>query len=133
MENDANGDAATATEDTVRTADGRFTFSKIHRYLQDKSYPDGYTKADKTALRKRASFFSFKGSDLYYVGGSSHKENVKQPRLVVEDPAKRKRVIASLHDSNHLGINRTLDMVNAKYYWPGLTKAVKDYVSYSSQ
>ena len=71
MENDANGDAATAIEDTVRTADGRFTFSEIHRYLQDKSYPDGYTKADKTALRKM-NFFSFKGSDLFYTLAVHH-------------------------------------------------------------
>ena len=50
-------------------------------------------------------------------------------RLVVEDGAKRERIISSIHDTSHLGVNRTLDMVTAKYYWPGLTRDVKQYVS----
>ena len=35
---------------------------------------------------------------------------------------------ARVHDSGHLGINRSLDMVASKYYWPGLSKDVKLYV-----
>lgn len=53
----------------------------------------------------------------------------KKERLVIEDAARRQRAISSIHDSAHLGINRTLDMVTAKYYWPGLTRDVKQYVS----
>ena len=34
-----------------------------------------------------------------------------------------------MHDSSDLGVNRTLDMITAKYYWPGLTHDVKEYVS----
>ncbi len=34
-----------------------------------------------------------------------------------------------VHNASHLGINRTLDMVSARYYWPGLTTDVKNYVS----
>ena len=37
------------------------------------SYPDSYTKTDKLALRKRSKFFSCKGADLFYVGGSGSK------------------------------------------------------------
>ena len=50
-------------------------------------------------------------------------------RLVVEDPEKRKRLVSSVHDSSHFGVNRTLDMICSKYYWPGLTSDVKCYVS----
>ena len=50
-------------------------------------------------------------------------------RLAVEDLRQRKRIIANVHDSSHLGVNRTLDMITAKYYWPGLTQDVKEYVS----
>ena len=48
--------------------------------------------------------------------------------MVIECEVKRKRIISSIHASSHLGVNRTLDMVN-KYYWPGLTDDVKQYVS----
>ena len=47
----------------------------------------------------------------------------------MEDLHQRKRIIANVHDSSHLGVNRTLDMITAKYYWPGLTQDVKEYVS----
>ena len=50
-------------------------------------------------------------------------------RLVVEDQEKKKRIVASIHDSNHLGINRTLDLVVSKYYWPGQSTDVIKYVS----
>ena len=48
---------------------------------------------------------------------------------MVEDQEKRKRIVATIHDSSHLGINRTLDLVASKYYWPGLSKDVMKYVS----
>ena len=52
-----------------------------------------------------------------------------EERLVVEDPDRRKRIVLSIHDTSHMGLNRTTDMVSAKYYWPGLTSDVKAYVS----
>ena len=33
--------------------EGRFSYAEIHNYLNNQSYPSGYTKADKLALRKR--------------------------------------------------------------------------------
>ena len=32
-------------------------------------------------------------------------------KLVVEDSAQRKRVVVSVHDSSHFGVNQTYDMV----------------------
>ena len=48
---------------------------------------------------------------------------------MVEDVNKRNRVMENIHNSSHFGINRTLDLVSSKYYWPGLTNDVKQYVS----
>lgn len=56
-------------------------------------------------------------------------EKHKTPRLVVEDRDKRERIVATIHDQSHVGVNRTLDMISSKYYWPGLTTDVKEYVS----
>ena len=50
-------------------------------------------------------------------------------RLVVEDKEQRERIVSSIHDPCHLGVNRTVDMIAPKYYWPGLTTDVKQYVS----
>ena len=47
----------------------------------------------------------------------------------MEDITQRKRIISSVHDSNHLGVNRTHDMVASKYYWPGLSNDIRAYVS----
>ena len=52
-----------------------------------------------------------------------------QERLVVEDPDQRKRIVSSIDDTAHMGLNRTTDMVSGKYYWPGFAADVKSYVS----
>ncbi len=42
----------------------------------------------------------------------------------------RNRILESVHNASHPGINRTtVDMVSSQYYWPGLTNDVKIYVS----
>ena len=134
--------------------EARFTFSQIHQYLQYGTYPSDFQKSDKQALRKRSKFFKSADGNLYYVGGCKlavaicllpqhllsvlyfilHAARPKigalvRERLVVEDPDRRKRIVASIHDTSHMGLNRTTDMVSGKYYWPGLTSDVKAYVS----
>ena len=52
-----------------------------------------------------------------------------EKRLVVEDKEQRERIIGAIHDPSHMGVNRTLDMITAKYYLPGQTNEVKEYVS----
>ena len=60
---------------------------------------------------------------------STGKAAESAPRLVVENREQRKRIIASIHNASHLGLNRTNDMVASKYYWPGLFVDVRTYVS----
>ena len=55
----------------VSSGEGRFSYSVIHAYLRGGSYPAGFTKADKLALRKRDKFFIAKDCELYYVGGAT--------------------------------------------------------------
>lgn len=54
------------------------------------------------------------------------------PRLVVEDFEKRRRIIATSHDLGHFGVHRTNDIISKKYYWPGLFNDVRNYVSFAS-
>ena len=48
---------------------------------------------------------------------------------MVEDVNKRNRVMESIHNSSHLGINRTLDLVFSNVTGQELTNDVKQYVS----
>ena len=50
-------------------------------------------------------------------------------RMVVNSVASQKRIISSVHDQHHLGINRTVEMICNKYYWPNMTNNIKSYVS----
>ena len=51
--------------------------------------------------------------------------------MIIEDPDQWRRIISSIHDTSHMGLNRTTDMIAGKYSWPGLTNDVKAYVSYN--
>ena len=48
----------------VDRQDGRFSFGEIHEYVVRGVYPEGFTKENKQALRKRSKFFPFY-SDVY--------------------------------------------------------------------
>ena len=47
----------------------------------------------------------------------------------MEDPVQQKRIISTVYDANHFGIDKNNDMVASKYYWPGLSAEVRSYVS----
>ena len=47
---------------------------------------------------------------------NASKRDTAVERLVVEDIAQRKRIISSIHDTSHLGVKWTQDMVAGKYY-----------------
>jgi len=50
-------------------------------------------------------------------------------RLNVEDIGQRKQIISSIHDTSHLGVNRTNDMMACIYYWPGLSNEICAYIT----
>ena len=41
---------------------GRFEYTHLYKYLRDGTYPEGFTKAEKSGLRKRAKFLLRKGA-----------------------------------------------------------------------
>ena len=58
------------------TKDGRFSYREIFAYLTESKYPSGFSKADKSALRKRAKIFEARGCDVYYVGQGKNADTV---------------------------------------------------------
>ena len=134
-------------------SEGRFTFEVIHALISRNEYPSSFSKEDKRSLRRRVKCFDTVDGELYYVGSTRKRPRYytysyryifvstycymqyyifkkgDEKRLVVEDKEQRKRIIGAIHDPSHMGVNRTLDMITAKYYWPGQTNEVKEYVS----
>ena len=89
---------------------GRSLFSAIYNYFLSQQYPEGASKLEKNALRRQAKYFRVRNDHMYYVGGTKAPSPVA-PRLVVEDLEQRKRIVANIHNTSHLGLNRTNDMV----------------------
>ena len=62
---------------------------------------------------------------LHYIGGK-----IKQrPRLVVQSEGEQLRLIKTIHDTAHLGRDKTLSQLNERYYWPEMYNQVCSYVS----
>ena len=91
-------------------AKAKYTFSEVYDYIVHKTYPSHADKLYKHGLRMRSKFFTADGGRSYYIGGKGS----EKPRLVVERAEERK-IIASIHDSTHLG-RGTLSEVTARYY-----------------
>lgn len=102
-----------------------YSYSDIANYLSSGIYPAGANKATKSGLRKRSKFFTMEGGHLHYIGGKVK----KKPRLVVQSVVEQQRLIRAIHDTAHLGRDKTLSQLNERYYWSDMYKQVCAYVS----
>ena len=119
----ATMEVANTTSDSV---DERYSFCEIANYLLYGTYPAGANaEAAKSGLRKRSKFFSMEGGHLHYVGGKIK----KNPRLVVQSVDEQQRLVKTIHDTAHLGRDKTLSQLTEHYYWPDMYRQVCAYVS----
>ena len=109
-------------------SDGKYTFSELYDYLSRREYPPDASKQYKLGIRKRSKYFITDEGRLYYIGGQ--KKSTTTPRLVVETVEERDRIVKSVHDQAHLGRDKTLSAVSAKYYWPNMYNEICEYVSF---
>lgn len=92
----------------------------------EKKFAEKILKAQKqdkyVEILKKRNYFSIENEFLCYKG-----------LLYVPDSDNlRLDVLKSVHDSSsfeHFGYHKTFELVNRYYWWPGLGKFVKDYVS----
>lgn len=81
----------------------------------------------------KARVWSDKGyvmSDGILYRCSADDEDVEQPCLVVPQH-ERANVLADLHDAptaGHFGVERTLERLRTRYYWPGMRAYVANYI-----
>ena len=103
-------------------------------YIARGSYPQDTTKQEKCAIRKRAKQYRVQDGQLYRVICADSK-NGDALSLYTKDAKTRKQIINGCHiglAGNHEGRDRTLAKIAQKYFWPGLSKDLRSWVSYLS-
>lgn len=103
---------------------------KIAEWLQTLRKPEGMSKSDYRAFKKRAVKYMVQDKVLFRRAG----QNVPC-RTVVDDEKKRKEILHSLHEeSGHRGREATYRKVADRYWWKGMfedtTNWVKSYDEY---
>ena len=89
------------------------------QHIKD-SFPDSSAKCPETIC----SYFSFR-DELSVCNGIILKGH---NRIVIQESI-RPQAINILHNKAHLGLNKTLEWVHTCMYWPGITDAIKDFIS----
>ena len=105
---------------------------KISKWLEEKIVSKGksdsiwqelYDKAaEKGALEGRiTALVTYKDGMLFRKGKV----------LISSDPSLRILIMESEHNSRvagHMGMDKTMELVNPNFYWPEMAKDIKDYV-----
>ena len=96
------------------------------QYAVHRSYPPGLKKETKRAVRKRAANLVVDRGEVFL------KRKGRQVKVVtaVED---QRRILESCHSdptSGHFGKTKTWRRVAERFYWRGMSKQVKQLVSF---
>ena len=105
-------------------------YTNLFRYLKNKVYPGGFTKQDKTILRKFAKKFEYdsKLESLFYV--AKEKDGTALRRLVIaEEDKARFEECHSAPFSGHAGRDNTLRKIKERFYWPDYYKDTIEMVT----
>ena len=119
------------TESDGETEKEERLYDETLQYLMHDRYPEGASKQDKGVIRKRSKHYRAQDGQLYRVCCSKNKQE-ERLCLVIKDPKTRTQVFEGCHvgpAGNHEGRDRTQAKIQEKYYWPGVTKDVKYWVS----
>ena len=99
-------------------------------YLVSGKYPKDATKQEKGVIRKRAKQYRVKDGQLFRVSKNKSKDE-ESVALVIKDMKARRQIFDGCHvgpAGNHEGRDRTQAKIAQKYFWPGITKDVKEWV-----
>ena len=92
--------------------------SKVKRKLQELGVEEN------GSLRLRTSAYAISENDLWYVDPRD-----ERLRLVVPSGTLRKEILEIAHGPAHKGIERTYDEISPAFFWPGLSKEVRNFIS----
>ena len=108
-------------------------YRNLFQYLKKKVYPEGFTKQDKTTLRKFAKKLEYdsKLESLFHV--AKEKDGTALRRLVINEEEKAIRVFKECHSapfSGHASRDNTLRKIKERFYWPDYSKDTMEMGSY---
>jgi transposase InsO family protein len=112
-EGEAGTVALDVTEDT-----------NLIEFLRTHQFPVDLPAAEKRRIRRRASLYII-------IGGLLHKKaDGRYPQRVVPNIGDRASIVKEFHTRlGHFGQKRTAQLITEKYWWRGLVRDVKAYVS----
>ena len=99
------------------------TYNGLKYYLEKLEYPPNCTKQLRRTIRSQNKYYQVQNDKLYRQG--------RTPRLVLTKTAAHEAIFA--HHSHALGghyaFDNTYYKIKQKYYVPGLTKMIRDYIN----
>lgn len=112
---------------------------RIVAYLADDKYPPDSTESEKRNLRKQSAWFIVKnGRVLYHLRdkGMATKDKAKSERiddaqLVIVSDTEKANIMEAVHSGlggGHFGMNRTIEKIAERYWWPHFAIDAKEFV-----
>ena|SRR5947209_4947569 len=101
-------------------------YNALVSFIDNKTYPEGYTAKQKQQLQKAAKYFTNNGI-LFH---QNEKDPTQQQRVI--KVSELETVLYNSHDnplSGHLKFKATYNRIAAKYYWYSMKKTIQDYIS----
>lgn len=109
-------------------------FRHLYKFLNERDLPNDEKLANNTVYE--ASQYGLSDGVLFHQYQPRTKNLKPTERLIMQVAAPevlRPDILKSYHDSlaggGHLGVNRTFQAIQLKFYWPKMFQNVKDYVT----
>ena len=102
-------------------------YNALVSFIDNKTYPEGYTAKQKQQLQKAAKYFTNNNGILFH---QNEKDPTQQQRVI--KVSELETVLYNSHDnplSGHLKFEATYNRIAAKYYWYSMKKTIQDYIS----
>ncbi|KAG9283640.1 hypothetical protein AMEX_G2427 [Astyanax mexicanus] len=93
----------------------------IYAFLAVGTYPNAYNKSQRQNLRRYASKFQVKDGDLFF----------EMKRKVIKKKEDARVMFEEFHSSpigGHSGVMKTRSAMCARFYWPGMTIDIENWV-----
>ncbi len=101
----------------------------IIQYLESGQLPSD--PAQQMSLEHKAQRYRLNNGILFHLPPSTRRCSYQFPEQLVIPQALRPEILGHFHDSvfgGHLGIRRTREKIQMRYFWPGLDKDVENWV-----
>ncbi|KAL6470658.1 hypothetical protein MHYP_G00217770 [Metynnis hypsauchen] len=115
-------------EDLRNAQSDDVVISEVRKFVHSGEWPADVTKLhpDVALMKRQSGKLIEKGGLVYRITQRNSDGEIHQLLL----PGKfREQVIKSFHDDmGHLGVDRTLELVRNRFYWPRMSQTVEQYV-----